>query len=152
MNARAFGLLMLCWLLAGTVAGAGATNFEALRSRFPRGIPWRVEILDASGKSLGVLEVLVTSQPAKSCLKDFGPGYLVSYSRHPEDLDSWKLGSFGVASVSGNVITLDLTGGRCSDYVVAKGEVTTDGTSAGEVFTLHKMFGHDLGTYRATLL
>ncbi len=151
MSAGTIGLIVLAPLVVGTAASAGATNWEVLLARFPNGVPWRIQVLDESNKILGNLEVVLTSQPAKSCQKDFGRGYLVSYRSHPAELGSWPIGNYGIASVSGDTISLDLSGGRCDDYVMTKGELESDGTSMGEVFALHKVFGHDLGTYRATL-
>jgi hypothetical protein len=148
-------LLGLVFAAPGLVEGSTSAEFDAMRANFPQGIPWHIEIFDTSGSPVGVLDVLITSRHAKSCSKGFGSGYLVSYSRSPIQLDllpgSWRLGTYGVASIDDNTISIDLTGGRCNDFVFTEGHLRSDGASNGRVFVKHRQFGNDMGTYFATL-
>ena len=43
---------------AGRVIAADALPMDALRAKFPHGIPWKVDVINADGKSRGELEML----------------------------------------------------------------------------------------------
>jgi len=50
--------VFLAALVASQTVVAEPLSGDALRARFPHGIPWRIEILSLNGKSQGVLEML----------------------------------------------------------------------------------------------
>lgn len=134
-------------------AGAGEpTALATLRSKFPQGIPWNVEISDPSGQSLASLQFRITSESAASCLGDFGADAVrVEFVRKEHVSPDLRLTSYGVAQFTGDKVEIDLTGGLCDAYLIMDGKMETDGSSTGTVFRLGMSGGHDIGTYRATV-
>ena len=147
-----FKLTIVLLALATDCAIAGDLSpVESLRARFPAGIPWRVEILGADGKSLGTLEMLITSDQASSCLGEMNGGVRVNFTRKEALSSTLSIASYGVAKFTGNKIKIDLTGGICDAYLLMSGDVTSDGSSNGEIHTFGMRGGHDAATYRATI-
>jgi len=139
----------LAALLTALGVAAEPSPLDALRGRFPHGIPWRIEVLDPAGKSLGALEVLITAQHAGSCLGGFSKDAVrVEFTRN-ELPSTLSITSYGVADFIDGKIKIDLSGGRCDAYLLMNGPLTADGASAGEVYTFGLRGGHDVGTYRA---
>jgi hypothetical protein len=141
----------LAALIAGTAIAAERSPLEVLRAQFPQGIPWKVEISDTNGKSLGDLEVLIKTEHAHSCLGEIDDGGVRVEFIGKHGISDSLIESYGIAKISGNRIQIDLTGGTCDAYVIMDGMVAPDGSSIGDVFTLSLNGGHDIGKYRATL-
>jgi hypothetical protein len=138
--------------LASVAAAQDSPMLDALRARYPQGIPWRVEIVDANKASLGALEMRITSEPGSSCLGDVGNGGVkVEFVRKDGLSPALHTSSYGVAKFSGNKVKIDLTGGLCDAYLLMEGVMAADGSSSGDVFTLSLGGGHDVGTFRASV-
>src|SRR5690349_3365472 len=77
--------LIAAWLAALFVCGTHAAEpspIGALRAKFSNGIPWRVEFTDSAGKSLGAIDMRITSARGQSCLGDMNPdGVRVEFVR-----------------------------------------------------------------------
>ena len=145
-------VIVLIAALASEFAVADdASPVQSLRAKFPDGIPWRVEILSTDGKSLGALEMLITSDQASSCLGEMSDGVRITFTRKENLSPTVSVASFGVAKFTGDKIKIDLTGGICDAYLLMSGEVAADGSSTGEIYTLGLRSGHDFGTYHATV-
>ena len=134
-------------------AGAGEPSaLAALRAKFPRGIPWNVEISDPAGQTLASLKMRITSKSAASCLGDFGADAVrVEFVRKEHVSPDLMLSTYGVAQFTGNKVEIDLTGGICDAYLIMDGKMEPDGSSTGTVFRFGMSGGHDIGTYRATV-
>ncbi len=72
-------LFLLC--VTGAVGATDAVPIDALRGKFPQGIPWSVEIINPDGKSRGELQMLITSRDARSCMGEVGEGFRVDFIR-----------------------------------------------------------------------
>lgn len=143
--------IVLPLLAAGIAAAGESAPFEALRVKFPHGIPWKVEIADADGKTAGRLEMLITSEPASSCLGDMSDGVRVEFTARNALPPGLSVASYGVAKVAGDKIKIDLTGGICDAYLLMSGTVAADGSSSGDIYTFGMRGGHDVAKYRATI-
>ena len=128
-----------------------SSSVQSLRAKFPDGIPWRVEVLSADGKSLGILEMLITSDQASSCLGEMSGGVRVTLTRKENLSPTVSVASYGVAKFTGDKIKIDLTGGICDAYLLMSGAIASDGSSTGAIYTLNMGGGHDVGTYHATI-
>jgi hypothetical protein len=123
----------------------------ALRAKFPRGIPWNVEISDPAGKTLASVQMRITSKSAASCLGDFGADAVrVEFVRKEHVSPDLMLTDYGVAKFTGDKVEIDLTGGLCDAYLIMDGKMEPDGSSTGTVLRFGMSGGHDIGTYRAT--
>ena len=141
-----------CLMAAAAVAVLAAGDFtQTLRARYPKGIPWHIEFLAADGKTLGVLDALITSERGDSCLGEMSEGVRVDYVGKEAISPSLFLGSHGVARISGDSIKIDLTGGICDAYLIMSGTVAADGSSTGELYRFGMRGSNDVGTYRATV-
>lgn len=143
--------IFLAVLMVRLAIAAGAPPFDALRAGFPHGIPWNVVIVNADGTSIGNLEMLITSDQARSCLGDMEGGVRVEFTRKDELPETLHLASYGVAKIAGDKIKIDLTGGICDAYLLMSGTIASDGSSTGDIYTLGLRGGHDVATYRATV-
>jgi len=144
-------VLPLAALTACAAHAAAPAPIDALRTKFPQGIPWHVEFVDAAGKSLGSIDMRITSAPGDSCLGDMGPlGVRVEYLRTHDLSPTLSVTSHGVARFTGDKIKVDLTGGRCDAYLLMSGEMAPNGASSGDVYTFGMRGGHDIATYKAT--
>ena len=54
--------VFLATLLTPLAVAGEPSPLDALRAKFPHGIPWNVEILDAAGKTNGKIEMLRQTQ------------------------------------------------------------------------------------------
>lgn len=144
-------LFLIAAFATGCAIAGDRSPVESLRAKFPSGIPWRVEILNADGKALGVLEMLITSEKASSCLGEMDDGVRVNFTRKESLSPTISVASYGVAKFTGDKIKIDLTGGICDAYLLMSGEIASDGSSAGEIYTLGMRGGHNVATYRATV-
>jgi hypothetical protein len=125
---------------------------HSLRAKFPHGIPWRVEFTDSTGKSLGAIDMQITSQRGDSCLGDMNPdGVRVEFVRKDNLSPTLPTTSYGVAKFNGNKVRIDLTGGMCDAYLLIDGEIAADGSSKGTVSAFGMQGGHDVATYHATV-
>lgn len=138
-------------LAAGMAMAAAPSPLDALRARFPHGIPWQVEILNPDGKSRGTFEMLITSEQASSCLGGMTNGVRVELARTEALSPPLPVASYGVAKFDGDKIKIDLTGGMCDAYLLMSGVVASNGSSTGDVYTLGLGGGRDVGTYHATV-
>ena len=148
---NSIAVLALTILLAGLVAAGKSSPFDALRAKFPRGIPWKVEIIGPDGKTNGSLELLITSDRASSCLGGMADGVRVEFTRKDALPPMLSIASYGVATVTGDKIKIDLTGGICDAYLLMGGALASDGSSTGDIYTFGMRGGHDVATYRATV-
>ena len=144
------------WLIAfsllwAAVAAADALPLDALRTKFPQGIPWNVAVISPDGKSRGELEILITAEHARSCTGEVGEGFRVDFTRPGVLSPPLPIASYGIARFIGNKVMIDLTGGTCDAYLVMDGVVTPDGSSSGDVYTLGPGGKHNMGTYRAII-
>ena len=133
--------------VAGEAVAVEPSPVEALRARFPRGIPWDVE-LSTNGESRGKLQMLITYSQASSCLGDMADGVRVEFTRK-ELSPPLSIGAYGVARFAGDKVKIDLTGGVCDAYLLMNGVVAPDGSSTGDVYTFGPSGGHDVATYHA---
>jgi hypothetical protein len=142
-------------LAALMLAQAGATepsSVDVLRAKFPKGIPWSVEVSDTTGKSLGSLEMRITSAPASSCLGDIAAdGVRVEFIGKESASLKLPVASYGVAKFTDNKVKIDLTGGMCDAYLIMDGTIKADGSSTGQIYKFGMRGGNDVGTYRATV-
>lgn len=142
---------LLVLAVAGRVTAADVSPVDALRTKFPKGIPWRVAFADANGKSRGELEMVITSNPAHSCMGEIGDGFRVEFI-HPGALSSSvPIAFYGVATFVGRKVEIDLTGGTCDAYFFMDGMLTPDGSSSGNITTFGRGGRHVVGTYRANV-
>ena len=141
----------LAAMMLGQVGGAEPSVVDVLRSKFPNGIPWSVEVLDIAGKSLGSLEMRITSVHASSCLGDIADGVRVEFIRKKSAPLKLPIASYGVAKFTDNNVKIDLTGGMCDAYLIMDGNIKADGSSTGQVYKFGMRGGNDVGTYRATV-
>jgi len=137
--------------VAGQVIAADALPMDALRAKFPHGIPWKVDVVNPDGKSHGELKMLITSDHARSCMGDVGDGFRVDFIRPDVLSPPLPITSYGVARFIDDKIKIDLTGGTCDAYLVMDGVVTSDGSSAGDIYTFGPGGVHDVGTYHASI-
>jgi len=143
---------LLLALMTGHASGGESTAFAALRAKFPKGIPWKVEVLDPAGHRLASLQMRITSKLAGSCLGDIGAdGVRVEFLRKDDVSPNLSLASYGVAKFTDDKVKIDLTGGICDAYSIMDGKIELDGSSTGTVFRLGMRGGDDIGTYRATI-
>jgi len=138
-------------LLWAAVAAADALPLDALRTKFPQGIPWNVAVISPDGKSRGELEILITAEHARSCTGEVGEGFRVDFIRPGVLSPPLPIASYGIARFIGNKVKIDLTGGTCDAYLVIDGVVSSDGASSGDVYTLGPGGEHNVGTYRAII-
>jgi len=138
-------------LLWAAVAAADALPLDALRTKFPQGIPWNVAVISPDGKSRGELEILITAEHARSCTGEVGEGFRVDFIRPGVLSPPLPIASYGIARFIGNKVKIDLTGGTCDAYLVMDGVVSSDGASSGDVYTLGPGGEHNVGTYRAII-
>ena len=125
---------------------------DSLRQRFPQGIPWHVEFKDMAGSDLGSLDLVITSEPAKSCLGSMGSDSVrARFERIDVAPTRLRIASYGIVQFTGDGITIDLTGDTCDAYLLMSGSLASDGSSAGELYTLGIRGGRDVGTYHATV-
>jgi len=125
---------------------------ESLRAKFPQGVPWHVEFSDSAGKSLGAIDMRITSQRGDSCLGDMNPdGVRVEFERKENLSPTLGTTAYGVAKFTDNKVRIDLTGGMCDAYLLIEGEIAADGSSKGDVVAFGMRSGHDVATYRATV-
>ena len=147
-------MLTYKWLIAlsllwGASAAADAVPIDALRAKFPQGIPWNVAVINPDGKSRGELEILITSEHARSCMGEVDEGFRVDFIRPGVFSPPLPLASYGIAKFVGNKVMIDLTGGTCDAYLVMDGVVSSDGSSSGDLYTFGPGGEHNMGTYRA---
>jgi hypothetical protein len=135
--------------LACTATASEPSPFDALRARFPHGIPWQLEITDSSGQPAGTLEMRITREQAHSCLGGMDDGVRVEFTRKQGLPPALSVEAYGVAKVSGDKIKIDLTGGMCDAYLILDGTLAADGSSSGDIHTFGMRGGHDVATYRA---
>jgi hypothetical protein len=144
--------VFLAALMLGQAVGAEPSSVDVLRAKFPKGIPWSVEVSDTTGKSLGSLEMRITSVPASSCLGDIASdGVKVEFIRNGSDSLKLPIASYGIAKFTNNNVKIDLTGGMCDAYLIMDGTIKADGSSAGQIYKFGMRGGNDVGTYRATV-
>jgi hypothetical protein len=147
--------LIAAWLAALIACGTHAAEpspIDTLRTKFPDGIPWRVEFVDSAGKSLGAIDMRITSARGDSCLGDMNPdGVRVEFVHKDKLSPTLSTTSYGVAKFTGNKVKIDLTGGLCDAYLLMNGELAANGSSTGDVYTFGMRGGHDVATYRATV-
>jgi hypothetical protein len=151
MTSRRLLLATMASSLAWVALGAEPSTIEALRGKFPQGIPWHVEFADASGKSLGAIDMRITSEPGHSCLGGMDGAVRVDFVRKANLSSTLFTTSYGVAKLAGNSIKIDLTGGMCDAYLLMNGEVTAEGASSGDLYTFGMRGGHDEGKYKASV-
>jgi len=152
MTRHVLAVVFLATLAAPPSFAAEPSPIDALLGKFPHGIPWRVEVLDMAGKSLGALEMRITSEHAKSCLGGFSESAVrVEFTRKDQLSSSLSVTSYGVADLIDGRIKIDLSGGTCDAYLLMNGPLAADGSSTGEVYTFGMRGGHDVGTYRAVI-
>ena len=131
---------------------ADPSIIDSLRQRFPQGIPWHVEFKDMAGSDLGSLDLVITSEPAKSCLGSMGSDSVrARFERIDVAPSKLRIASYGIVQFTGDGITIDLTGDTCDAYLLMSGSLASDGSSAGELYTLGNRGGRDVGTYHATV-
>ena len=124
----------------------------SLRQRFPQGIPWHVEFKDLAGNDLGSLDLVITSETAKSCLGSMGSDSVrARFERIDVAPTRLRIASYGIVQFTGDGITIDLTGDTCDAYLLMSGSLASDGSSSGELYTLGIRGGRDVGTYHATI-
>lgn len=139
-------------LIVSATQAAERSTIDALRTRFPNGIPWHVEFVDAAGKSLGAIDMRITSERGDSCLGDMNQdGVRVEFVRKDRLSPTLSTTSHGVAKFTGNNVKVDLTGGLCDAYLLMNGEIAANGSSTGDVSTFGMRGGHEIATYRATV-
>ena len=144
--------LSLAIFAAGSVRADEHSPIDALRSRFPQGIPWHVEFSDGAGKSLGAIDMRITAARADSCLGDMNPdGVRVEFVRKDKLSPTLHTTSYGVAKFAGDKVRIDLTGGMCDAYLLIDGEITADGSSKGEVTAFGMRGGHAVAAYSAVV-
>jgi hypothetical protein len=151
MACRKLTFVLLAAFATGCAFAGEPPSVKLLRAKFPHGIPWRVEIVGVDGKSLGALEILITSDQASSCLGDMNDGVRVNFTRRETLSPTISVASYGVAKFNGDKIKIDLTGGICDAYLMMSGDVASDGSSTGEIYTLGMRDGHDVAKYHATV-
>lgn len=131
---------------------ADPSIIDSLRQRFPQGIPWHVEFKDMAGSDLGSLDLVITSEPAKSCLGSMGSDSVrARFERIDVAPTRLRIASYGIVQFTGYGITIDLTGDTCDAYLLMSGSLASDGSSTGELYTLGIRGGRDVGTYHATI-
>ena len=131
---------------------ADPSIIDSLRQRFPQGIPWHVEFKDMAGSDLGSLDLVITSEPAKSCLGSMGSDSVrARFERIDVAPTRLRIASYGIVQFTGDGITIDLTGDTCDAYLLMSGSLASDGSSTGELYTLGIRGGRDVGTYHATI-
>src|SRR5258706_6044378 len=74
MTRRALIAALLAALITCAALAAEPSPIDALRTKFPQGIPWHVEFADSAGKSLGAIDMRIASERAESCLGGMNPG------------------------------------------------------------------------------
>src|SRR6478609_3195220 len=90
--------VLVAALMLGQAGGAEPSAVDVLRTKFPKGIPWSVEVSDRTGKSLGSLKMRITSAPASSCLGDFGSdGVRVEFLGKESASLKLSIAAYGVA-------------------------------------------------------
>jgi len=137
---------------AGAVHADGRSPIDALRGKFPRGIPWHVEFADSAGNNLGAIDMRITAQAGDSCLGDMNPDAVrVEFVRKDNLSPTLRTTSHGVAKFSGNKARIDLTGGMCDAYLLMEGEIAADGSSKGDVVAFGMRFSNVVATYRAVV-
>jgi hypothetical protein len=145
--------VIAAWLAALIACGTHASEpspIDALRTKFPDGIPWRVEFVDSAGKSLGAIDMRITSARGDSCLGGMNPdGVRVEFVRKDNLSPTLSITSYGVAKFTGNKVEIDLTGGLCDAYLLMNGEVAVNGSSTGDVSRFGMSGGHEVAKYRA---
>lgn len=152
MTRRPWFAASLAALIACGTHAAEPSSIDALRAKFPHGIPWRVEFVDAAGKSLGAIDMRITSTRGDSCLGDMNAdGVRIEFVRKDKLSPTLSTTSHGVAKFAGNKIRIDLTGGLCDAYLLMNGEMAADGSSTGDVSTFGMGGGHAIATYRAAV-
>jgi hypothetical protein len=139
--------------LAACAARAGEPSpIDSLRVKFPQGIPWHVEFADSAGKSLGAIDMRITSAPGDSCLGGMSPdGVRVEFVRKDNLSPALSTTSHGVAKFTGANVKLDLTGGLCDAYLLMEGKIDASGSSTGDVSTFGMRGGRGVATYRASV-
>jgi hypothetical protein len=148
---NSIAVFVLTVLLTGLAAAGEPSPFDALRAKFPRGIPWKVDIISLDGKTNGSLELLITSDRASSCLGGMADGVRVEFTRKDAIPPALSIASYGVATSTGDKIKIDLTGGICDAYLLMDGALASDGSATGNIYTFGMRGGHDVATYRATV-
>lgn len=140
-------------ILIGCGAHAAEPSpIEALRIKYPHGIPWHVEFVDPVGKSLGAIDMRITAERGDSCLGGMSPdGVRVDFVRKQKLSPALSVTSHGVAKFTGNKLRIDLTGGLCDAYLLMDGEVSANGASTGQVSAFGMRGGRDIATYRAAV-
>lgn len=143
---------LLAALIASAIHAAQPSPIDSLRTKYPHGIPWHVEFADSTGKSLGAIDMRITSERGDSCLGDMGPDSVrVEFVRKDDLSPTLSTTSHGVAKFTGSNVKIDLTGGLCDAYLLMNGEMAANGSSTGGVSTFGMRGGHDVATYRATV-
>jgi hypothetical protein len=144
--------VFLAALLACATHAAEPSPIEALRAKFPDGIPWRVEFGDSAGKSLGAIDMRITSARGKSCLGGMNPdGVRVEFVRKDNLSPTLSVTSYGVAKFADNKVKIDLTGGMCDAYLLMNGEVAANGSSTGDVSRFGMRGGNEVAKFRAAV-
>lgn len=142
--------ILLGMSVAARLVAAEPSLLDTLMGKYPHGIPWHVEILDADGKAQGSLDLVITAQHASSCLGDIGnDGLRVEFTQTKALPSTLHLQSYGAAKISGDAIKIDLTGGLCDAYLLMGGPLAADGSSSGDIYTFGMRGGHDVAKYRA---
>lgn len=142
----------LAALIACAAHAAEPSPIDALRTKFPQGIPWHVGFVDSDGKSLGAIDMRITSERGDSCLGGMDPGGVrVEFVRKDRLSPTLSTTSHGVAKFDGNKVKIDLTGGMCDAYLLMNGEIAADGSSTGDVSTFGMTGGHEVAKYRAAV-
>lgn len=135
-----------------SVMASDLAPLEALRKLHPEGVPWSIELTDGAGKGLGRLDVLITDQPARSCLSSIGPDAVrIEYLAKDGPISRIVTSPYGVGKFDGSTVQIDLTGDTCDAYVLLGGEMLADGSSSGELYTLGIRSGQTLGAFHATV-
>ena len=149
---RASIAAVLAALITCAARAAEPSPIDALRLKFPDGIPWHVQFFDSAGKSLGTIDMRITSAPGDSCLGSMSPdGVRVEFVRKDDLSPTLSTTSHGVAKFSGENVKIDLTGGLCDAYLLMEGKFDANGTSTGDVSTFGMRGGRAVATYRATM-
>lgn len=144
--------VFLLALMVCRAGGAEPSAVDLLRAKFPKGIPWNMEVFDPTGKSIGSLQMRITSIQASSCLGEFGTdGVRVEFIQKESASLKLPITSYGVGKFTDNKVKIDLTGGLCDAYLIMDGNIAADGSSTGQIYRLGMSGGNDVGTYRATV-
>lgn len=146
-------LLAAClavWIGTPAVA-AQPSPADALRQKFPAGIPWQVEFDDLAGQPLGTVQMRITAEHANSCLGGMDGGMRVEFTHTEKLAPQLRLSDYGVALFSGDRVKIDLTGGICDAYLLMEGALSADGASSGSLYTFGMRGGHDIGKFHAAV-